>query len=528
MTPGAPTEPGAARLEQLAAFLVRARQAEELDERLELADASPAELQVAEALNAFLDKLWVTGFELAAKQEMLERVVEIRTSEVHEILDNVSTGFLLTRADERVLDNFSRSCATIFGRADLQGQRLSELMGLEGRGRDHFQMCYEQIFEDMLPPEVSIWQLPKEFTRGDHTYAIQGAPIFGKDGNIAKVFFTITDTTELRKLEAENALRKALIEIVRQRDGFQALLHDTATSFQAARAAASQAGMRNVLHTTKGNLGCYGLHEIAGVIHTIEDAPELAAAHLDHVEDLLKRFITAHHAIIGLDYPRPGSARDAQVERLRPTLEALVHEPSQAARQVAADELLHTLTWVPAHSLLSPLRALVDRVALRLDKPATLEVSGDDVLVDPRQIGPTFANLGHLVRNPPDPGPQPPALRGTKRRTGQIAIHCVDTPAAWHLEVTDDGSGIDVDAVTTAAIGKGRITAAEVAALAPEARLRLIFLDGVTTREEATMESGRGVGMSALLESVTACGGTLDVTTTRGVGTRFAIAVPKR
>ncbi len=103
-------------LDSMAAFLNRACLVDELSERLDQ-DGAPEELRpVIEGLNALFDKLWVSQFQLGAKQEMLEKLVEIRTNEVHEILNNVRTGFLLTLRDETVLDNYSRACVTIFGR----------------------------------------------------------------------------------------------------------------------------------------------------------------------------------------------------------------------------------------------------------------------------------------------------------------------------------------------------------------------------------------------------------------------------
>ena len=103
--------------------------------RLVLEDPDPESQRVAQALNGFLDSLWLKQFQLAAKQEMLERVVEIRTKEVHEILDNVSSGFLIVLEDQTVLDNFSRSCREIFGCEDLKGKKISELMQLSETAR---------------------------------------------------------------------------------------------------------------------------------------------------------------------------------------------------------------------------------------------------------------------------------------------------------------------------------------------------------------------------------------------------------
>jgi len=516
-------------IEQLAEFLGRAAQAEEIDERLEIAGADGPVQRVVETLNAFLDKLWLKEFQLGAKQEMLEKVVEIRTNEVHEILDNVSTGFLLALSDETVLDNFSRSCVDIFGASDLKGKKLSDLMAFDKARKAHFMLGYEQIFAGWLPPEVSIAQLPVDFTIGDRNYSFQGAPILGKDGQVAKMFFTINDTTEIRKLEAENTLRRALIEIVRQKDMFRAFLHETSEAFRVARESGSQAQFRSLLHTAKGNLGCYGLHEIASLIHTIEDSPEITLLHLQHVENTLKKFLQVHAAIIGLDYPDVsyGPATVA-IERLRPFLDAIVGEESGAARRATVEAFLLELDWVTAGVLLAPLRGVVDRGATRLEKTVGFEIVGQDVLVDPKQVGAVFSNLGHLVRNAVDHGIEPFGERGGKPAAGKICITCRESREAWILEVADDGRGIDVHAVGQAAVAKGKITPEQLAALSNAERLRLIFLDGLTTKDSATMESGRGVGTTAFVECVEAMQGTVAISTTLGQGTTITARLPRR
>ncbi len=514
-------------VEEVATFIDGVCKADELDERLDIAGAAGATRHVVDSLNAFLDKLWAKDFQLSAKQEMLEKVVEIRTNEVHEILDNVSTGFFLTLQDETVLDNFSRSCRDIFGVDDLKGHKLSELMHLGDAAKFEFSLFYSQVFEEVLPPQVALGQLRTEFGIGDRTYSIQGAPVFARDGKVAKLFFTVNDTTELRKVEAENALRQSLLEIVRQKDNFRIFLHETSQAFQAARASGSQVGFRTLLHTTKGNLGCYGLAEIAALIHSIEDAPEITAKHLQQVEDTLKRFMLAHCDILGLEYPDAKLAGDSgESERLRPILEAIAREPSAAAREAAVADFLRKVSWVSAGALLSPLRGVVDRVARRLEKLVDIEIVGSDVRVDAERVGHVFASFVHVIRNSLDHGIEEPDDRAPKSPCGHIRVACREEPDAWVVEIADDGRGIDPDAVAEAAVAKGGVPRERVDAMSPEEKLRLIFLQSVTTKDQATEDSGRGVGMTAILESVEALRGTVAVTSKKGEGTRFVVRIP--
>ena len=519
-----------APLARLAEFLTEVTAADELFDRLSFdgPEVPPGLGPVADALNAFLDKLWLKDFQIAAKQEMLEKVIEIRTNEVHEILDNVSSGFLIALDDETVLENYSRSCEAIFGQSALKGRKLSELMGLSPRDQFNFSAAYEQIFADFLPAELCVDQLPREFTREGRSYTIHGAPIFTAAGKVAKVFFTIDDTTELRKVEAENTLRQALLEIVRQRDGFRSFLHDTHTAIAKVRENPQQVAIRGLLHTLKGNVGCYGLHDLAHLVHALEDKATVAVSDLETVENALRRFLDNHRAVLHLDFPDAGLAAETiEVDRVVPVLQTLAAEPSAEARREFADEFLDRLHWVSAGALLSGFKGVVERVAERLEKDVAFEVGGAQVLVDPEHLGPVFSSLVHLVRNSLDHGIEQPWERQGKPPRARIAVLCEESDRERIIRAQDDGRGIDVDTLARAAIAAGKIDEARVAAMSREEKLRLIFLDDVSTATETTTLSGRGVGATAFLHSLDAVDGQVNVRSAPGVGTAFTVRIPR-
>jgi two-component system chemotaxis sensor kinase CheA len=77
-------------------------------------------------------------------------------------------------------------------------------------------------------------------------------------------------------------------------------------------------------------------------------------------------------------------------------------------------------------------------------------------------------------------------------------------------------------------VEKGRISAEAVATMTTADRLRLIFENGLSTKESATLESGRGVGMGAILAAVEASHGEVSVRSVRGEGTQTTLRIPKR
>jgi signal transduction histidine kinase len=511
-------------LVQLADFLDQIRAADQLDLRLELALPSAAAQRAADALNALLDKLWIEGFELTAKREMLEKVIEIRTLEVREILDHVAIGFLLTNKDGAILPNYSRACVGIFGLPDLAGRRLADLLTDDVRQRETFELLHRQAFDEILPPEVALAQLPAELRLGDRTYSLQGAPILGQDGAVARVFFTVADTTDLRRLEAANTLNRTLIEIARMGDAFRYFVDETARSFAAARISPTQLGFRSLLHTLKGNLGCFGLHELAAQVHAAEEASEITLAQLGQLEDALTAFVREHEALLGTR-DRAGLDRDGR-RRLGQTLDAIVALEGPAARRAAADELLRTLDWIRVGATLAPLRGIVDRLAQRLDKQVALELRGEEVRIDPQRLAAVLGNVGHLVRNAIDHGLEPVAARGAKAPTGTVVVVCEMTEDGWVISVSDDGRGVDLAAVTAAAIAAGHVTADELAAMPASERMALVFFAGLTTKAEVSLVSGRGIGLTAFRDSVVDLGGVVTIDSAPGVGTTVSARIP--
>jgi two-component system, chemotaxis family, sensor kinase CheA len=83
------------------------------------------------------------------------------------------------------------------------------------------------------------------------------------------------------------------------------------------------------------------------------------------------------------------------------------------------------------------------------------------------------------------------------------------------LAIADDGSGIQWDSIRARALRLG------LPAMTKTDLVEAMFTDGVTTRDAATDISGRGVGLSALRHAVRALGGTIEVTSMAGSGTRL-------
>lgn len=163
-----------------------------------------------------------------------------------------------------------------------------------------------------------------------------------------------------------------------------------------------------------------------------------------------------------------------------------------------------------------------------LGKQVVVQVEGEGVGVDKAVNEALRDPLLHLVRNALDHGIESPAERAAagKPAAGLLSIRAFHQGGRVHIEVADDGRGVDLTALLAKAVTKGVIGADAVRALSAAQALDLIFHPGLSTREQVTSTSGRGVGMDVVRASIEQVGGSVDVSSTPGEGVVFRLDVP--
>jgi two-component system chemotaxis sensor kinase CheA len=138
-------------------------------------------------------------------------------------------------------------------------------------------------------------------------------------------------------------------------------------------------------------------------------------------------------------------------------------------------------------------------------------------------------SLIHLVRNAIDHGLESPDERESIQKSprGSIVITCRAETDSWLITFADDGRGINLSKVIQKALKNGHIAENSLQTMSREQKLSLIFLSGMSTSENVTDISGRGVGMHAVQQAVENAGGKLTVSSEEGRGTVIALRIPK-
>lgn len=184
------------------------------------------------------------------------------------------------------------------------------------------------------------------------------------------------------------------------------------------------------------------------------------------------------------------------------------------------------IRMVPIAHIFSRFPRLVRDLSRSLNKEISLEIEGEDTELDKSVIEDLLDPLIHCVRNSIDHGIEPPneRIEAGKERTGSVKMRAGNEGNLIVIEVTDDGRGIDVDAIRTKAVERGVIHPNKQ--LTDVEAFNLIFDPGFSTAKEITNVSGRGVGLDVVKRQIERLNGTVSVWSELGLGTRFTIKIP--
>lgn len=178
--------------------------------------------------------------------------------------------------------------------------------------------------------------------------------------------------------------------------------------------------------------------------------------------------------------------------------------------------------------LYNALPRLVRDLCAELDKQVMIDFEGGDVELDREMIEMIRDPITHLIRNAVDHGIEAPSERreAGKREIGMISIAARQSGNRITVAISDDGAGLDVAKIGKKAVAAGIISQAELDAMPEDDVANLIFEPGLSTADEVSAVSGRGVGMDVVHANIQKIGGTIDLSTKAGEGTIFWLKIP--
>ncbi len=186
-----------------------------------------------------------------------------------------------------------------------------------------------------------------------------------------------------------------------------------------------------------------------------------------------------------------------------------------------------SLRMLPVKPVFQKLKRIVRDVSIKLNKRVELNVIGEDLEIDKSILDLVSDPLVHIVRNAADHGIESPEqrMKAGKDPVGQISLEACHENGRLVFYISDDGQGIDAERIRAKAIRLGLIDPKKV--LTSDEMINLLFLPGLSTKDEVTDISGRGVGMDVVKSNIQKISGEIDIKTERGRGSLFKITVPQ-
>lgn len=461
----------------------------------------------------------------------LDKIVRERTAELDArneamrlVLDHVDQGLLTLDREGRPATERSAITDRWLGEPQEEQTFFGMVERLDANAAAWMELGWEEVVDGFLPVELSLGQLPSRIDAGDRQLDLQYIPIVAEDADEdarpEQVLVVISDVTAqvaaaLAEEEQKETLR-VFEHFLSDKAGFleffaeaDRLVQDISNSTQD-----NLILCKRLLHTLKGNAMIYGLESFGAHVHDLESAI-IERGESPSAEE--KRSLTERWGRLrdNLD-TLLGERADQGIELDADTYATLV-EAVESGR--AHEHLLRMIkAWrlEPTSTRLDRLASQALGIAERLGKGhVKVEMEDHGLRLDPERFRSFWGALVHVIRNAIDHGIEDRDARIAAGKPGEATLGLRTWLDAGFLnvEIRDDGRGIDWDRVREKALRQGHRVDS------PEELQEALFADGISTRDEASAYSGRGVGMSAVREACEALGGTIQVQSTPGRGT---------
>jgi two-component system chemotaxis sensor kinase CheA len=294
------------------------------------------------------------------------------------------------------------------------------------------------------------------------------------------------------------------------------------TSLGLTNGSASTKNEKSAKHPKNGDAnGKNGVNGNNGKARYVRIREEKLDEFLNHVSSL---FITCE--LYKDIYSRLSDTGEAPslVEEIRQINRAFIKQTAHLQKSVVS------LRRVTASALFSKFPTMARTLASQLGKKVNVQLLGEEVEIDKTLVEELDSPLTHMIRNVVDHGIEgiEDRIANGKSEVGQLILKAEITKTHVILTVQDDGRGIDPNRLRRKMVEKGMMTESQVAALSDQEAVELIFMAGLSTAEQISEISGRGVGLDVVRTKLREHNGDVSVESHFGQGTKFRLEVPIR
>lgn len=488
----------------------------------------------------------------------LEQTIQTRTASVRNLLDNAGQGFLTFGADLAVGAEFSSECYSIFG-CNIKGKPFPELIYPDNTEESDFlKTLLGKIFEEKDETHRSIYLtlLPEEVTIDNKCIQISYKTITDKDLGLSEVCMVIlTDITYKRmledKVEQERNVLKMVVKVVTNYDDFIETIKDY-KDFCLSKLPMLLSSKQphdemlyeicRAVHTFKGTFSLFDMSNIIEKLHAFETQISGYKNYKDSYSmSRLKKYILEQdisgwletdlevlNGILGDQFLNKEDTVVIEKSRLTSIEEKMLLMLSPAECRLLLPDI-KKLRQKPFKEILKGMPDYSQKLADRLDKMMLpVEIHSDNILVDPDRYQGFSKALIHVFRNIVDHGLETPDERLEQGKPEYCNIQCeiklVDN--IINLTISDDGRGFDFRKIRQKIIDRGLLEEEIACAITDNEAVRLMIENHISTKDDITYTSGRGLGLSTIKNETEKLGGTFKIISSGSKGTQFLFQLP--
>ena len=345
------------------------------------------------------------------------------------------------------------------------------------------------------------------------------------EGVLSKMLVVVSDMTEAREAERVEREQREILgvfeRIMRDKTGFLQFFSETGDLVEILMGSDLDLPyVKRLIHTVKGNAAIFGVTSISDLCHEFEntraESGALSTRDRERLGQAWSVFRARLQSLLGDQSSRGVLIQDNEYEAI---LSALVQGTPRT-------DLVRIVRDWRRERLEDRMTRIADQIrglSTRLGKgEAVVDVDANGLRLDAARWASFWAAFTHVVRNTVDHGFETPAERQAagKSERCRASLRARQVPGKFTIEISDDGRGIDWEILRAKAAGKG------LPSVTQDDLVEALFSDGVSTKDEANENSGRGVGMGAVREACRHMGGQIDVRSEKGKGTTFQFAFP--
>lgn len=463
------------------------------------------------------------------------------------MMDSLGEGYFVCGQDGICVGAYSKICEQIFGRVP-SGVHISDLFESSEEDKELSTTWLDLFFQKRIPHEDLTSFAPSEyFNKDKEHFKVRYRSLYGDQDEVLGLVVVVTnDTSEINARKAAQRREmeiKRLLKIHKDKEQFSSfvkIFNDLILSFQEAANYSSDENLFELqggLHSLKGLASSFLFFELEDAIHKIE-SQIIREMNSDQKNDLFAKIPgfcaelkTNFQTVVDQYEDILTSEKDkTQFSISRDSL-AGIFEKLQAAKIPQADlqDIFLDVCGTEIHSLISGFDSSVQITAKRLGKKMNkLRLVGQNFKIIPSVYNEVFASLVHAFRNAVDHGIESPENRiaAEKPVEGNIEVHTTLYTAEnkeWlEIKIVDDGGGVNIERLRKKLIAVNP----KLELANEETLLRSLLEIGVSTQEEVTTTSGRGIGLSALNWETKKLGGCLELKSFAGRGSELAVRIP--